>query len=251
MLIGRRTQATLAHPLVAMLEVVYADVLLPMLDTVVALRYQCGFMLEKVGGIVKQAGVQTRLREGAYEACESHLEALVEVVHEIYQTVRQLEFEMLLANQISDVEYAFSLRKTLKSELIDQMCDMIWRLSTELLKLQLAVLEVGLDGNDHEDLETRKAMRLKMLASMKTATGAGKSKKGGLFGWLKRRNADAQVSVAQSAHALGRAVSRRGSMRVSSRFSSRRLLSGFSSRKLLTESSHEHEKIDVPYRLPR
>lgn len=47
-----------------MLEVVHADVLLPMLDTVVTLPHQCGFMLEKVGGIIRQAGVQTRSREG-------------------------------------------------------------------------------------------------------------------------------------------------------------------------------------------
>ena len=39
----------------ALLEVVYADILLPMLDTVVVLREECDFVLEKVGGIILQA----------------------------------------------------------------------------------------------------------------------------------------------------------------------------------------------------
>lgn len=155
----------------------------------------------------------------AYEACESHLEALLEVVHEVYQTVRQLEFEMLLSNHLTDVEYSSSLRNTLKFEVIDRMCEMLWRLSTELLKLQLSVLDVDHDGL--EDLETRKAMRLRMLASMKAATGGAKSRRGGVFGWLRRRNAQVAVvqsGVVQSAQALRRAVSLRST--------------GFSSRKL-------------------
>ena len=50
----RRTQSTLEQPLIALCEVVYADVLLPLLDTAVVCRSELGYVDEKVAGIVAQ-----------------------------------------------------------------------------------------------------------------------------------------------------------------------------------------------------
>ena len=49
-----RTTATLQQPLIALCEVAYADVLLPLLDTMVVLKDEWGYADEKVYGIIAQ-----------------------------------------------------------------------------------------------------------------------------------------------------------------------------------------------------
>ena len=65
----RRTLATLGEPLLALIEVAYADVLLPLLDTVEVLRAEWQFVDEKVAGIVAQAATHA----ASYEVCEAFL----------------------------------------------------------------------------------------------------------------------------------------------------------------------------------
>ena len=65
----RRTVATLGEPLLALMEVAYADVLLPLLDTVEVLRAEWQFVDEKVAGIVAQAATHA----ASYEVCEAFL----------------------------------------------------------------------------------------------------------------------------------------------------------------------------------
>ena len=159
-----RTSAGFDQPLMALLEVVYADVLLPTLDEVVVLEDECDFVLEKAGGIIKQAGVASG---HAYAAVEPHVERLLDVLEEVYETSRQCQSEMLLANHLQDGEYPRALRKTLKDELTDRMCDTLWRLSTELLKLTLAELEAkdgDLHPDEHHELDEQNALRMQVLS---------------------------------------------------------------------------------------
>ena len=168
-----RTKAGVGQPLMALLEVVYADVLLPMLDTVVVMRDECDFVLEKVSGIIAQAGAKAST---SYGACEAHLELILDVVAEVYETTRQCEFEMLLANHLNDVEYPRALRRTLKNELADRIVDTLWRLSTELLKLQLTVLDAK-EGDEVPIAAGHQAENLS-LAAWQSAHNETKVKRG-------------------------------------------------------------------------
>ena len=67
------------------------------------------------------------------------LRRLLSLLHELSETMRQCETDMLLALHLTDAEYPRHLKHTLKQEAIDAMIDILWRLSTELLKLQLFV----------------------------------------------------------------------------------------------------------------
>ena len=175
-----RTKAGMAQPLMALLEVVYADVLLPMLDTVVVLEREIDFVLEKVGGIIAQCGKHAAT---SYGACEVHIEMLLSVVQEVYETVRQCEFEMLLANHLNDVEYPKALRRTLKGELSDRIVDTLWRLSTELLKLQLTVLDAD-EGNAVP--KSDQVSRMAVAAAVADFAQKEKSKRGGLFSFWRK-----------------------------------------------------------------
>lgn len=81
-------------PLLCLLECAYKDVLLPMLDTVVVLKHEWGFVVEKVSGIVRSVCMHSGKR---YSIIEGHLPALVHNIVSLYETMRQCEFEMLLS----------------------------------------------------------------------------------------------------------------------------------------------------------
>ena len=83
---GGRTRAPLAAPLMALAEVVYADVLLPMLDTVAVARDEWAFALERVVGIVRQ--VQTM--SSSYASCVGHVKRLLLLLLELSETMRQV-----------------------------------------------------------------------------------------------------------------------------------------------------------------
>ena len=145
-----------------------------------AILEEIDFVLEKVGGIIAQCGKHAAT---SYGACEVHIEMLLSVVQEVYETVRQCEFEMLLANHLNDVEYPKALRRTLKGELSDRIVDTLWRLSTELLKLQLTVLDAD-EGNAVP--KSDQVSRMAVAAAVADFAQKEKSKRGGLFSFWRK-----------------------------------------------------------------
>ena len=144
-----RTTVPLTAPLMVLGEVVYADVLLPMLDTVVVCQVECSFALEKVVGIVAQVGSMA----AEYAKCVAHVRRVVLLLLELGETMRQCEDDMLLALHLQDADYSKALRRELKNEVVDAVIGVLWRLSTELLKMQLYVRH-GARANTQHPLAT-------------------------------------------------------------------------------------------------
>jgi hypothetical protein len=56
--------------------------------------------------------------------------------------MRQCGFVMLLALQVADEEHSRGTRISLKSELVDRIITLLWRFSTESLKMQASQLDL-------------------------------------------------------------------------------------------------------------
>lgn len=134
-----RTVATLSEPLMAFCEIAYADAMLPLLDTVVELKPQWRDVNEKVRGIVRQVA---SLR-AHYNICEQHVKEILNVLLELHQMLRGCQAEQFLAFHLSHVDYSDGVKKALKEELAASMSNALWRLSIELLKMQLEVRTSG------------------------------------------------------------------------------------------------------------
>lgn len=107
------TTATLAQPLMCLGEVAYAHALLPMLDTIIVFQPEWQLAVEKVGGIT------TRMlaHRAEYEACEAFVRAMLQIMMELYETMRQCDFEMCLSFHVTETEYTKDTIKALKEEL--------------------------------------------------------------------------------------------------------------------------------------
>jgi len=163
-----RVGASVREPLMALLELAYADTMLPMLDTVVVAGHEWAFVLEKLSGVV----TQVLTFRASYAAVEAQVGALLLVLLELYETMRQCEFEMLLALHCTDAEYPKHVKRALKGELVDKICATLWQLSTELLKLQIS--ERG-SAVEHGTAHTTDAiMRLQVISHL--TTGARKKR---------------------------------------------------------------------------
>lgn len=129
-----RTAATLQQPLLALCEVVYNDVLLPFLDTVVVLKAEWQYVDEKVYGII----AQVKTMAGYYNACKPHLSQILWCLAHIYEMMRQCQIEdQGFAFHLKHPQYVDSLRRTLRGELTVRMCEVQWQLSTALLDMQI------------------------------------------------------------------------------------------------------------------
>lgn len=83
---GLHAQCALSHQeLHACAQVLHADVLLPLLDTVAILKSHWEAMVAKVGGIVFQIA---KLRKN-YHVCAAHLDNLLTTLHEVFELLRQ------------------------------------------------------------------------------------------------------------------------------------------------------------------
>ena len=82
-----QVRCTLHEPLMVLLEVLYADVLLPMLATVACLKHEWAFMIEKVQGQVAQACALAP----HYASCDEQLHEILEIAFELRETMRQCE----------------------------------------------------------------------------------------------------------------------------------------------------------------
>ena len=60
------------------------------------------------------------------------------VLLDLRDTMRQCEQDLLLHLHLVEKEYPRSVRRDLKQEVLDRMVDIIWRMSTELLQMQVA-----------------------------------------------------------------------------------------------------------------
>jgi len=175
--------STAETAIMAFIEVAYKDVLLPMKDTVVVLRHEWSFAIEKIAGIIAQ--MLTYMKH--YTTCIPHLKTVLTTLIELYETMRQCEFEMLLALQVADEEHSRGTRISLKSELVDRIITLLWRFSTESLKMQIdveltreAAAQGGGAGSGWDDgvSSLESALRMQVIAAAAGETLKGKKKVG-------------------------------------------------------------------------
>lgn len=76
-----RTIATLQQPLMALCEVAYADVLLPLLDTVVVISAEWQYVDEKVYGIIAKIVSYTVY----YNSFTEHFKKILSILFEFYE----------------------------------------------------------------------------------------------------------------------------------------------------------------------
>ena len=76
--------ATLRQPLMCLAETAFADVLLPMVDTVVVMKTEWLFALEKVSGIITKVLTYA----DSYNLIEEHVRALLLIMVEFYEMMR-------------------------------------------------------------------------------------------------------------------------------------------------------------------
>jgi len=125
------TTSTLREPLVVLAEVLYSDILLPMLDTVACLRHEWAFMLEKINGQVQQLCTLK-----GYSKCVDQLKDILGILFEVRETMRHCDPEGAIMLHLNEKEYTKDLRVVLRKEVLDRMVDILWRLSTQVLRLQ-------------------------------------------------------------------------------------------------------------------
>ena len=192
--ISTATMATLEQPLMCLLEVAYAHALLPLVDTVTVLRAEWQFAMEKVGGIVSQLLSFAQ----SYDRCEAHCRVMLSIAFELFETFRLCNPGFMLALHLGDKHYGKAGLEELKGELEDRIVDELWRLSAELLRVQVhltASADGGVDDiSDLSHLDSMQAehdaMRMQLISQLgghgfdrkKKALGARAS--GALMKWI-------------------------------------------------------------------
>jgi len=131
----RRTVATLQQPLMALFEVAYADVLLPLLDTMEVLKAEWQVVDEKLYGL----SAQIVTHAPHYQICRPQLKRILLVVLSIYETMAQCQVEQSVTWHLTHPEYPKAVRRDLKVEITRKICELHWQLSMEVLAMQLAV----------------------------------------------------------------------------------------------------------------
>ena len=132
----RRTVATLEEPLIALAEVAYHDVILPLIDTVAVLKPEWQFADEKVEGVIAQITTHT----DKYTVVVHRLKELLVILLRLYEMLRQSQEEQHISFHVTHPDYSGGVKRQLKSELEGQICEALWQLSTRLLEMQLAIL---------------------------------------------------------------------------------------------------------------
>ena len=129
-----RTKATLDQPLMALCEVMYADVLLPLFDTVVVLKKEWQHVNERVSGIVAQVSEH---RKHYDDAIVAHVKQIIRVLIQTYEMLRQCQDQQTIAFHLSHLDYTKAVKKELTEELRTKVVEVTWKLSTALLNMQL------------------------------------------------------------------------------------------------------------------
>ena len=125
---------------------------------------------EKVAGIVAQIATYTE----QYDRCLPHLKEIIIVLQQIYETMRQCCDQQLITLHVTNVNYSAKLKKTLLIELKSEMAARLWKLSAELLEMQLDVSEqlVKREAKTFADIA-----RIQLMGHL--TGGPTKAKKGG------------------------------------------------------------------------
>ena len=129
----RRTVSTLQQPLIAFCEVAYHDVLLPLLDTVCVVRGEWQYVDEKVAGIVAQLVTHRR----HYDFIQTHLKEILGCMLELHEIMCHCQPEHAIAFHLTNPTYAHAVKRALRQELTAALCQQLWKLSIELLEMQL------------------------------------------------------------------------------------------------------------------
>jgi len=106
-----------------------------MLDLVVVLKDEWRVVDEKLCGIIAQIAAHQK----RYYACEQHLITIVQSFLEIGEMMRQCQEGHVLARHLTLKDYSKSLKCTLQEELALRICNVLWRLSTDLMMMLVSV----------------------------------------------------------------------------------------------------------------
>ena len=131
----RRTLSTLQQPLMAMCEVVYHDVLLPLLDSTRVLRSEWQLVGEKMAGVIPQIVSHACY----YTLVKPHVAELLEILMSFYEMLRQCQHEQCLTFHLGHPEYSGPFKRQLRAEATVEVCALLWKLSTRMLEMQLDV----------------------------------------------------------------------------------------------------------------
>jgi len=139
----RRTLASLDQPLIALCEVAYHDVLLPLIDSMAVLRSEWQYVGERVGGILRQVCahrahhpfLSTHLEENSHP--HTHLEEILLALHDLYEMARQCQKEQAIAFLLTHPDHSHTTRAQLKAEVTHQLQQKLWRLSIEVVEMHV------------------------------------------------------------------------------------------------------------------
>jgi len=140
---GNRTKATLRQPLLALMEVVLFDALEPQIELVGVLQGEWGAIIERVEGTVLQVASLIGSNYKAYIKSVPYIKGMLLVLVDLWETMRMCQSEMAVYYHLTDSEYPKNRKKQLQAEIIDRMLDLCWRISTDLLKMQLRLYKCG------------------------------------------------------------------------------------------------------------
>ena len=154
----RRTVASLEQPLLALVEVAYADVICPLLDVVSVLKPQWQLLDEKLYAIVAQIAAHS----AHYAACEQHLREILVVMLDWYETMQQSAPERALTFHLEHSEYSKAAKQKLAKEFGEKLATVAWRLSHEVVEMMIDIRQAML----HEAMDytpTAEAVRERHL----------------------------------------------------------------------------------------
>ena len=129
-----RTVAGLDAPLTALCEVVYSDQLLPMLDTVGAVKEDWMRVDEKLGALIAQIATL----HPHYALCERHLKEILHLLLEVFEMLRGCQTgNAALSYHLNHPDYSKKVKAQLKQELIGRVNTIMWRMSVEVVEMML------------------------------------------------------------------------------------------------------------------
>ena len=128
-----RTSSSLRQPLMAYCEILYADIFYGLVDEAVIVREEWLAIREKVRGIVAQIATH---RQFSFSA-RPHVKEMINILQELVCMLQQCNAEGAFTFHVTHLDYSKTVKEELKSELVERMDETVWKLSTELLQMQL------------------------------------------------------------------------------------------------------------------
>lgn len=130
-----RTCASIRQPLIAFIEVLYADVVIAQLDRVAVAKAEWKYVVEKLHGLVAKVSTQGK----HYHVCEPMLRKMIAILASLTETMRQCDEHGVISLHLTRTDHTSAIQSALKKELTTRMCNLLWILSIETLRMLIEV----------------------------------------------------------------------------------------------------------------